>query len=319
MDEIVKMLNNGKQKKDVPKVIFKLWKWILAYKDPTDIGGVQYPNEDKTRVKYLISEELPFDCDDYGIIFADEFDRATPETQNSFLQILLGGEIHGHELSKNAYTILAMNGTSDIFTTPLSEASRTRVCTLFLSSHAEGNLESWDNFAEEQGLSPTIRGFARFRPELIVTHEEFEELAIPTPRTRDMADQILRATDGAKFETADILLPCLAGVVGKATALELIAYKEMCDKCPDPDKIIASPETATVPKEPSVGYAVIMALLARVAKKDKKTAQAVIKYAVRMKEELTAYCLRKLAEKCPAVVVTPEYNKWTSDHKSIIM
>lgn len=295
-----------------------LWTWILATVDPTDIGGTQMPNADRTKMKYLVPEELPFDNDDVGVILADEADRGTEEAQNALCQVMLSGSIHGHTLSKNAFFVLTMNGVSDIFTTPLSEAVRTRSMSVFLSAHAEGFQDRWQEWAEDQNVTPEMRGFMKFRPDLMKIKEEFEELAIDHPRTRVMADQIIQAAAVADFETKDILFTCIAGLVGKATAREFIAYKEMCDKCPDPDSIIANPEKARLPDEAHVGYAIGMALISRIAKSKKKEAQAVVKYAIRMKEELTAFILRKLADKCPAIVLTPEYQKWTKTNQKII-
>jgi len=294
---------------------YKLWKLIASVMEPSDFG-VPVPVDGKLR--HLAPEFLPFDCDDKGVILADEFDRAKPDVQNSFLQLLLGGEIHGHEISKDAYMIMTMNGESDIYTTPLSMAARTRVCTLYVSSNAQGTLESWDNWAEREGISPLMRGFARFRPELIEAHEDFEELSLATSRTRDMADAILIASEEVEFKTADILMPCLSGVVGKAVAVELMGYKKMVDACPDPLEIIKNPETADVPDQPGILYAVGIALLGHVQPDEGEKAEAVVKYAVRMPKEICAFVLLRLGEKCPKVIATKSYLKWVEENKVVL-
>ena len=296
---------------------YHLWKVIVSVLTSSDFG-VPYPTPDG-KLEHLAPNFLPFDSKERGVLLFDEFDRGKPDVQNSALQILLGGELHGHEVSPNIFIILTMNGISDIFTTPLSEAARTRVCSLFVSPHAGGAGDSWDDWAADHGISPMMRGFAKFRPDLITAKEEFEELAIPTPRTRDMADWIMKACEAVKFETNDIMLPLLAGVIGKAAAIELIAFRSLYEKCPDPDEVLADPTKAPVPEEQSVLYALGLALLAKIEKDDREKAIALVKYAVRMPEDKTAFVLRKLGDVCPTVVSAKEYLSWVEEHKMILL
>ena len=298
---------------------FKLWSWILSYKGPEDIGGVPYPNKDYTRTRYLLPADLPFGTDEKGIIFGDEFDRASVETQNAFLQVLLGGVIHGERISPNAYVILAMNGTSDIYTTQLSAAALTRVCTLFVSSHAEEFLDSYDEWAESHGVSAMMRGFARFTPDLLEEHEDFEELAKPTPRTRDMADRILTAADSVKFRTDDIIKPLIAGVIGKAAAIKLLAFRNIFLKAPEPLAIIKDPQHASIPDDVNIIYAVVCALVGHIkGADDLHTTDQLCKYAVRLPDELAGMMFRKIYSKCAKVVTNELYDKWTKEHKFIL-
>ena len=298
---------------------FQLWPYILSYKGPEDIGGVPFPNKDKSRVTYLVPDDLPFDTDKAGIVFFDEFDRASTETQNSVLQVLLGGTIHGHRISSNAYVILAMNGTSDIFTTQLSTAAITRVCTLFVSSHANEFLDSYDEWAESKGVSPMMRGFARFTPDLLEEHEDFEELAKTTPRTRDMADKILNVITHTKLRTDDIIKPLLAGVIGKAAAIKLLAYRDMFLKAPDPLKIIKDPDKSPIPADVSILYALTCALTDHIKDcDDLYTTDQLCKYAIRLPEEITGMMFRRMHKKCDKVVTNTNYNKWAQAHSFIL-
>jgi len=294
---------------------WELWTLPLAYMDPTDIGGI--PTPESERVRYLLPPFLPFDPNQKGVIFGDEFDRATSEVQNAFLQVLLGRKIHGVPLSPNAYVVLAMNGESDMFTTPLSYAARTRICSLFVSSNADGSLDSYEDWAMQNGISPLMMGFARFRPDLLRPFEEFEELAIATPRTRDMADRILTAAAQVQFPTEDILLPCLAGVVGKATALEILAYRELFDKAPKPQEVLKNPTTAPIPERLDIVYSLCSALLRHVATREQ--AGRLVPYAVRLPDELCAFTLRMLAKAIPDAVTLPEYIQWQQQHSSLLI
>jgi len=298
---------------------FKLWAMSLSYASSEDLGGVPFPNKDKTRVTYLLPEELPFDTEEAGIICLDEFDRSGPDVQNSALQLLLGGKIHGHKLSPNAYTVIAMNGCGDIYTTPLSTAAATRVCSLFVSSGSEDYSNSYEQWAEANGISPMMRSFAKFSPELLMEHEDFEEIAKPVPRSRDMADRILKAIDEVTFKTDDIILPLIAGVIGKAAAIKLLAFRDICKQLPTCEEVIRNPINIDIPDAPNVKYALIGALVehVRTINSDKKI-NNLIKFFIRMPDELTAIALRKLHKYHPNIVTDPDYVKWSDSHSYIL-
>lgn len=292
--EFVNKLNKG-------KVPFKLWTCILSYMEASDIGGIPVPDQKSGKVKYLTPEFLPFDTDDAGVIFGDEFDRATPEVQNAFLQVLLGGEFHGHKMSPKAYCVLAMNGESDIYTTPLSRAARTRVCSLFLSRHASGCNESYAKWASNNGVNEVVQTFARFRTDLYEQDEEFTEIAQCVGRTADMAGRVLDAVKKVSFPTTDILLPCLAGLVGKKAALELMATQKLVDEgCPTLEDIVKDPTGTKVPENMSVIYTLIRSAVRSHTAENKKEVRALATYAARIPDEWAAVLMNQLMEKSPS-------------------
>lgn len=317
VNDFVKTLNNGKGSK------FKLWPCILSYLDASDIGGVPVPVRGQSKVVYHMPDFLPFDCEDAGVIFGDEFDRATPEVQNAFLQVLLGRQFHGHTLSENAYAILAMNGTSDIYTTPLSRAARTRICSLFISRHAQGAGESYQEWAEEMEIDTTTRAFARFRADLFRRDEDFEELAQCTPRTVDMVGQIMDVVEVVKFRTDDVLPAVIAGLIGRAAATEYLAIRQLVSEAPTPEEVEKHPTTADIPENPSVKHALISSLLNYLNSDEpgdrRKIARHFVKYAVRMEPEWAAMLLKRLSADEPTVVTTNEFCEWKNDHSALLI
>ncbi|MFC1454266.1 ATP-binding protein [Verrucomicrobiota bacterium] len=319
--DVIKDLNKMEPNVPKPPGEWKLWLSILSLCESTDIGGIPYPGKNG-RVDYLMAKDLPFDCVDRGILCCDEYDRAKEDVQNASLQLMLGGNIHGHKLSPNVFPVIAMNGESDIYTTPLSNAAITRMCTLFISHSADGALDSYIEWAEQNKISPMMRGFAAFRPELIKTDNSFKELAIPTPRTRDMADRILRAAESVAFETDDIIMPCLAGVIGRAAAVELLAYKEAWKEIVPITEIIKDPKNAKIPDNVSVLYGLAAAMSDHIPK-ESDTGQVNIidkltDYIVRMPPELAAFAFRCIGRKCGKLETNTVYLKWRKQHKVIL-
>lgn len=300
---------------------FNLWKIFLGLIDATEIGGMPY-RSDEGKLDFMPPKCLPFNTDEYGIIFGDEYDRAAPDVQNAFNQILLGGEIHGNKISPNSYVILAMNGESDSYTTPLSEAARNRVCTLFLSSHAYGNLEQWNDWASKNNINDTIRAFANYRSDLIERHEEFNELALITPRSRDMAGKILDAAESTKnFSTEDILTPCLAGVIGSGAAHELISFQKLKNDLPDIKDMINNPDKYKDHEafdEPSLSYILSVSIASHCAMNPKDCGSA-IKLMMNAPEEVQVFAVDGIGKEQPEAFATKEYKSFFEKNKHLII
>lgn len=299
---------------------FKLWMVFLGLIDSTDIGGVPI-RTDNNKIIYAPPECLPFNNDEYGVILGDEYDRSAPEVQNAFNQILLGGEIHGNKISPNSFVVLTMNGSSDRYTTQLSEAARTRVCTLFLSSNAQSTLSQWDEWAQKKGINETVRAFAHFKPDLIKGHENFEELAICSPRSRDMTGSILDAAKTVKFKTDDIMLPVLAGLIGHGPATELIAFERIREKLPDITQMLAHPEKFETDKcweDSSMCYAVGVAIGNKITENDIEKAQNAVTLVGYMPNEIGAWAIRAVTKACPQVMATDEYKAFFDEMKDLI-
>lgn len=309
--EFVDKLNNGRGKS------YKLWTCILSYLEASDIGGIPVPQRGKDTVKFHMPDFLPFDNEETGIVFGDEFDRATPEVQNAFLQVLLGGEFHGHKLSDNAYVVLAMNGSSDMYTTPLSRAARTRLCSLFVSRHAGGAGESYQQWAERNGIDDLTRAFAKFREDLFERDVDFEELAQCTPRTVDMAGRLMEAAAQVKFKTDDVLPAVIAGMIGRRAATEYLAIKRLLEEAPSPEEIVKDPKGAMIPDNPSVIHAMASALLNHCDNRRKAT--KAVQYAVRLRPEWAAMMLKGLSKKEPTVVSTQEFCDWKNKHSALLI
>jgi len=285
---------------------------ILSYLEASDIGGIPFPNKEKTRVSFLRTNLLPWD-DETAIVFGDEFDRATPDVQNAYLQVLLGGKIHDHQVSPNAFFILAMNGATDDYTTPLSEAARTRMCTLFMSSHNTKQLDSWEAWAENNDVDPTVIELNKMDRESIANRDDaLEELAIDQDRTRVMAGRVLSTASDPDIDlkTDDILLPVIAGFVGQTTALKMLALNELTKHCVHPQCVLENPvnKNVTLPSNESAQmYAEWCISYARSVSSD---GVELIDFGRRFDPEVANAWINSVIQAFPNLVHTPTYNEW---------
>jgi hypothetical protein len=294
---------------------WKLYDVRLSDKEPSDLGGVPVPHDGALR--YLMPDLLPFDTDEKAIVLFDEYDRSELAVQNVTLQIMLDRSVNGHKLSPNARVVLAGNGTTDSGTTPLSKAAASRMIHLYVEAESDEALASYDGWAEKNGITPATRSFAKYRKDVWTNGREaeqqtVEELAVACPRTFDMADRILQAADAVDFETRDILPAIVAGCVGEAAAVELVAWHKLCKDCPTIEQIVAAPQHCKLPGDLGVYYALTMTLANHVKAKTTKptVAEQFAAYGLRWPEEQAAYLFKKLADNQPRVVTCAAFVEW---------
>lgn len=315
-EEMRKKMENRKDKKNV--VDLKLNIMILSMVPQEDIGGI--PTVKDGKIVHSMMKCLPFDSEEWAINFLDEFDRASPETQNAALQLLLGGSFHGHILSPNSYSICAMNGTADIYTNPLSQAARTRMCTLFMSSKSRGYVDSYNKWSRKKGLPEVCRVLKESHPDLIQSTQEFEELAVCTDRSKDMAGLVSLARQeidrtGA-YETEDIYRPVIAGLIGMTAMATWVGIEEAMQKGIDVEEILRDPLEADLVEDSSMTIYTLNAVMGIIQTKyegDLKMVRAAGLYALRYdQDEWIEIWMSSLLSKFPEFVKSSEYKKWLS-------
>lgn len=314
---------------------WRLYDFRLSDKEPSDLGGIPYPQDG--RLRYLMNDNLPFDSDEKAVVLLDEFDRCDLAVQNVALQIVLDRSVNAHKLSPNARIAVAGNGVTDMGTTPLTKAAATRMVHLYIESESEGALESYLNWnwAAKNGISGATRSFARYRKEVWtngVDEEEgkpsakgakkkeadgMEELGSPCPRTFDMADRLIQTAKQMKFDTADIVRPVVEGCVGSAAATELLSWHRLCDEAPTIEEIIKVPKTCKLPADLGVFFALTVTMSDYVKdQKRAKHAEAFAAYGLRWPEEQASYLFKRLADNVPNVVTTAPFQTWRKQQEA---
>jgi len=305
------------------KVDLNLYTMILSMVPPEDIGGIPTVSEKSDKIKHKVLDCLPFDSDEFCIIFQDELDRATPETQNAALQFMLGGTYHGHFLSPNAYTISALNGTSDIYTNPLSQAARTRVCSIFISRSADGGVKSYDNWARKAGIPQVCRTFNTQFGHLIQSTMEFEELAVCCTRTLDMCGLVTKAKQEVdasdQFETDDIYPAIIAGLIGIKAMPNYLSIEKALREGLDAEEVINNPEEADLLEDPSMIFYLIQAVTGLLKDKyesDKKKVRAAATYGRRHdNDEWVEIWMTSLLKEFDFFAEDPVYTRWVKTKK----
>lgn len=274
--------------------------------DPVDLRGLPKINGDGT-VKWCTPSFLPKDGE--GILFLDELNAAPPLVQASCYQLVLDRRLGEYELPDGWMIIAAGNRESDRAVThrmPSALANR------FTHIDFTVDLEDWAAWAVDSNIAPEVISFIRFRPNLLHSFDPSgNEKAFPSPRSWEFVSNIVSSCSSP--ETVHDLVE---GTVGKGAAAEFIGYLRIWKELPVAEEIFENPETAMVPVDPAVLFAVCEMLAHRVTGDN---ADALFRYAGRLPAEFSVMLIRDAVGRRNEIVNLSSFENWARRHADILV
>lgn len=257
--------------------------------NPIDLRGIPTSNADKTLAIWLKPKIFQMDPDDsaVNILFLDEITAAPQSVQAAAYQITLDRVIGEHALPDNCIVVAAGNRVTDrsvAYKMPKALANR------LLHIEVEGKIKSWEKWAVANGINKMILGFLSFRPDyLFGFSSDNDDLAFPTPRTWEMASNILNYVDG-DIESA---FPLIAGTIGVSVAIEFKTWTNVYSKLPSMDDIFNGKDPE-IPQTPDALYALTASMVshAREHKEEMQKISNSIQYSRKMPPDFSAILLR---------------------------
>lgn len=228
----------------------------LSLLDPVDLRGL--PNVTKGVTTWCPPSFLPKSGE--GILFLNELAQAPTMVQAACLQLALDRKCGEYTLPDGWYIMAASNRGED-------RAGTHRIITPLLNRFVhidmEVSLDDWQEWAVKTTISPEIRAFLRFKPNMLHSFKpDSHERAFPTPRSWQFASDILTASRGGSDTLPEnLLLPTLSGTVGEGAAAELMSYLTLYGKLPDAKTVLKQAGKHDIPNEPSVLYALVSSLV----------------------------------------------------------
>ncbi|WP_192242628.1 MoxR family ATPase [Mesorhizobium silamurunense] len=286
----------------------------LSTFDPVDLRGLPAIVDGLT--KWLRPAIWPaLDATEETILFFDEMDRAAPAVANAALQIVLERRIGEHVLPACVRIVAAGNGETDrTGTQKISSAQANRFTHLYAVADAEATAAH----LARKGTHPAMPAFLRFRghatadgkPGLIHGAPMPGEKAFPSPRAWEKVAGFIHLPAPQRSRLT-------RGTVGSAAAVEweafLRTYAGIAGLMAD---IMARPESADVPEEPSLQYAVSSAIA---RKADFASWRAVITYAARMPREFCIVTVLDAVRRDPRLKATAEYGAWAVANQDVAL
>jgi len=268
--------------------------WFLPIRavdrDPIDFRGVLYVTDGRGQwtTPDLIERLVP----EGGVLCIEELPQAVPAVQCVLRELLLERSIAGHRIP-DTWSVLGTGNRQE----DRAGAGRllSHVASSVIMLNLEVDLDDWQRWALERGIKSEIRAFLRFKPDQLHSFDPGRELNAD-PRSWERLSNVFDAVPRRLWNEV------FSGIVGPGPAGGLIDFVELYAKLPDPDAILKTPLTATVPTESSVCWALSGAIVERCRNGTQALVKAAIDYVTRMKAELAVKSVLDIMHLQPAIV-----------------
>ncbi|HEX6597031.1 MAG TPA: MoxR family ATPase [Acidimicrobiales bacterium] len=253
---------------------------IAAIREPSDFAGLPVVTEGDVRMAPpRWAQRLA--VAGRGLLFLDEISTAPPAVQAALLRVVLERVVGDLPLPDHVVVVAAANPPEQAADGwDLSAPLANRFChldwTVEPAKFAQGLAggfeapvvpllpENWEEgVAHTRGL---VSAFITVRPGLAVevpTDAARAGRGWPSPRTWDMASRLWAAALSVNAST-EATTALIAGAVGEGAGVELLMWEMEMD-LPDPEKVLADPDSFEVPERGDRAYAVLSSVASVVA------------------------------------------------------
>lgn len=240
-----------------------------------------------------------------GVLLLDELSSAAPDVQVAAHHLVHAEPGSDMSLPPGWHLVLTGNRASDkTHYRATSAPLRNRLVTF----NCEPDVAQWAEWAMNNNISPTIVGFLRWRPELLIAKEIPSEGAFPSPRSWEATSNIV----GLGMSTA-IEREMIQGAIGEGATIEFDAYLRTARELPTIEYILDAPTKAVVPKSPPQLYALATSL-AQYTREHKKSA---MRFVSRMPAEFALLYIMDIRRGNYDIRKDEQVGKWISEHSKL--
>ena len=256
---------------------------LASVREPTDFAGLPVVNNGRVSLAPPDWAQRLVEAGVNGTrpaVFFDEVSCAAPATQAALLRVCCDRVVGDLALPKDTVILAAANPASIAADGwELAPPMANRFCHLEWRLPAEvvaaGFLEGWpdpvipvlpdDLIPFEAQARASVSAYLRVRPTDVSVLPKDPVLAgraFPTPRTWEFAAKLM-AVCAASGSSEEVQRVAVSGVLGEATALQLLTYLSELD-LPDPEEVLRHPTKLKLPERGDRAYAVLAAVVAAV-------------------------------------------------------
>jgi hypothetical protein len=301
----------GIGKSDIVRWIAKVLGWKLIefranLREPVDCRGIPVADLVAGVTKWLVPDELPrADRDgEFGILFLDELNTASPQMQAALFQLVLERRLGDYVLPDGWTIIAAGNRVGD---RAAAQRMPTALRNRFAHIYVVPDVDAWVNWANANNVAPEMVAFVRLRRALLHRMPVGDENAFPTPRSLTKAAEFVNAPE-------DVRRDLIAAHVGDDVASEIDGFIRLYHSLGSLEDILVNPDTAKIPDEPSVKYAVCTGL-ARMA--TRANFSKIMIYNNRLDGEGQAVLMHDATMREPKLKETTAYSTWAVNNQHL--
>jgi len=222
----------------------------LAQMSEVEIGGLIYPNEDKTKTVWLAPEILPNEERDgeHTILLLDEITSCTKRVQVAAYQLILDRRIGQYTLPEGTFVIALGNREDDDgvyiqLAGPLADR--------FEIHYIEPNFNDWKyDFALKNDVHPWVIGYLTFKPTALHNQVSGDgNIVFATPRSWVRVSDILKIdSDISKA----VVRHKVIGNVGETEGRQFLEYCKKHMNAVSADEFIRGAQAPSAPEEISL-------------------------------------------------------------------
>jgi hypothetical protein len=240
-----------------------------------------------------------------GVLLLDEVSSAAPDVQVAAHHLVQAEPGSDMSLPVGWHLVLTGNRASDkTHYRATSAPLRNRLVMI----NVEPDVKQWAEWALDNNVSPTIVGFLRWRPELLVAKDIPGEGAFPSPRSWAATSNLLNLQMNNAVEREMI-----QGAIGEAATVEFHAYLRAARDLPNIESILDSPTKAPVPKKPHELYALATSL----AQYTRENSKSAMKYISRLPAEFALLYVLDVRRGGYDIRKDEQVGKWIHDHQKL--
>lgn len=273
---------------------------IVAQRDAGEMGGLIFRDENNEAGR-LRPDWLPSEGE--GILLLDELGQAPMANLNIVAQLVNERRIGEHALGDGWIIVCAGNSVKH---RAGSNALPTHLKDRLLHLDIEADLDDALDYMNSKSVAPEIIGYLKFRPTKLSEFDK-DAKAFPSPRSWHKTSEILSwgLSETAEFEA-------IRGQVGDSASADFKAYLKVFRALPDPEAPLKTPDTADIPAEPSVLFAVCANIAHRV---NKSNVDNFCKYLGRLpQQEFSAFAIKSVFSRWPDIKREKAFVEWFKAH-----
>ena len=298
-----------------------------VWSEPTDPKGMPWvyvPKQSEApRAEFIPFGDLKrlLDATVPTVAVLDDLGQAAPLVQASYMPWLLERRINGKQFP-DYITFLACTNRREnkAAVQGILEPVKSRFASIL---NFEVDVEDWIKWAIANDISPAMRAFIRFRPNLLHSFTPTGDITNSAmPRT--VANVARLFTDGYPKEVEYDLY---SGAAGEGFTVEFLAFAKIFRKIVNPKKIIQDPDNFKIPPEPDTLYATCSAV-ANLS--NEKTMPNIVRFAERLgdraefddgtaRSEFAVLLIRDSCNHDEECRNTREYIEWQTKNPDIVI
>jgi hypothetical protein len=284
----------------------------LAQFDAAEIAGIIALVDGKSErlMPYWLRKlwEMSKQCEKV-VLFLDELPQSVTSNMNIAAQIVNEHRIGEFKLPENCAVVCAGNRTSDrAGTNTIPTHLRDRL--LFVP--VEADLEDVIPYWLAQNVHEDVIGFNRAMPQHLHNFDPKASVS-SSPRSWHRVSTILSWGLDPICENEAI-----SGTVGRSICADFMGYRKLKANMPDLDKVISNPDSAEIPSDAMVLYALAAGLS---HKMNKANAGNIIKYLKRLDaQEFAAFTVKDAVNRDQTLKQSEAVRQWIiTDGKQLIL